>query len=296
MLSPHERLPPRGLVLLAFLSLFWGLNWPIMKTVLSEIPPLYFRSACLLFGGFGLLVIARLSGLNLGVPRRQWRRLVALSVFNVLGWNVFAVYGVLLLPSGRAALLGYTMPLWGTILSVWILGERITPARLLALLLGIAGIVALMGASVEGMLRAPLGVACMLLAAWSWALGIVLMKRLPVTIPTTVLTGWMLLISGVPISLAALLLETSRLTVPSFWPLFGLVYNVVIAFMFCYWAWNRIVLMVPVAVSSLSALTTPLIGVLGGIVFLGEPFGWNEIVAALLILAAVATVSIKRSG
>ena len=295
MLSPHERLPPLGLMLLAFLSLFWGLNWPIMKIVLSEIPPLTFRSACLLLGGLGLLVIARLSRLNLGVPRGQWRRLVTLSFFNVLGWNVFAVYGVLLLPSGRAALLGYTMPLWGTLLSVWLLGERLTPSRLLALLLGVAGIVALMGGSIEGMLRAPLGVACMLAAAWSWALGIVLMKRRPVDIPTTVLTGWMLFISGVPITAAALLLETERLAVPSFWPLFGLIYNIVIAFMFCYWAWNRIVLMVPVAVSSLSSLTTPLIGVLGGIIFLGEPLGWDEMVAALLIVSAVATVSIKRT-
>lgn len=294
MLSPHERLPPRGLVLLAFLSLFWGLNWPIMKTVLSEIPPLYFRSACLLFGGLGLLAVARASGLPLAVPRGQWRRLAWLSVFNVLVWNLFAVYGVLLLPSGRAALLGYTMPLWGVLLSAWLLGERITPARIAGLALGVAGIVALMGASIEGMMRAPLGAACMIIAAWSWALGIVLLKRLPVAVPTTVLTGWMMLIAGVPITVAALLLETSRLVVPSFWPLFGLIYNIFISFMFCYWAWNRIVMMVPVAVSSLSSLTTPLIGVVSGIVLLGEPFGWNEVVASLLILAAVATVSIKR--
>jgi len=52
---------------------------------------------------------------------------------------------------------------------------------------------------------------------------------------------------------------------------------------------------VPVAVSSLSSLATPLIGVLGGSFFLGEPLGWRESVAALLILAAVATVSVKRT-
>ena len=295
MHSPHERLPRQGLILLAALTLFWGLNWPIMKMVLSEVPPLYFRGCGLLLGGMGMLLIARLSGKPVAIPRDSWGRILLFSLFNIIGWNVLSIYGISLLPSGRAALLGYTMPLWGTLLSVWILGERLTPSRLLALLLGVAGIVALMGGSIEGMLRAPLGVACMLAAAWSWALGIVLMKRRPVDIPTTVLTGWMLFISGVPITAAALLLETERLAVPSFWPLFGLIYNIVIAFMFCYWAWNRIVLMVPVAVSSLSSLTTPLIGVLGGIIFLGEPLGWDEMVAALLIVSAVATVSIKRT-
>ncbi len=74
-----------------------------------------------------------------------------------------------------------------------------------------------------------------------------------------------------------------------------MVYNVTVAFMFCYWAWNRIVMMVPVAVSSLSSLITPLIGVVGGALLLGEQPGWQEGLAAVLILAAVAVVSLRRS-
>ena len=294
MSSPHERLPPLGLLLLAGLSLFWGLNWPIMKVVLSEVPPLSFRALCLLGGGSGLLLVTRASGISFKVAPGEWPRLMALALFNVAGWNVFAVYGVLLLPSGRAALLGYTMPLWGVLLSVWMLGERLTARRIAGLLLGIAGIFVLMGDSFAGIMQAPIGAACMIAAAMSWAFGIVLMKRLPVSMPTIAMTGWTMLLSGVPITVAALAFETSRLSVPSFWPAFGLAYNVLIAFMFCYWAWNRIVLMVPVAVSSLSSLTTPLIGVLGGVLLLGETLGWREIVAALLILAAVGTVSIRR--
>ena len=294
MLSPHERLPRQGLVLLAALSLFWGLNWPIMKVVLSEVPPLYFRGSCLLLGGIGMLMLARASGNSVTVPQGCWKRVGLLSLTNIVGWNVLAIYGVSLLPSGRAALLGYTMPLWSALFSVWILGERVTARRLVGLLLGLSGIVALMGGSLQGMMQAPLGVTCMIVAAWSWALGVVLLKRLPVAMPTSALTGWIMLLGGLPILVAAILLESSRLLVPSFWPAFGLAYNTLIAFMFCYWAWNRIVFMVPVAVSSLSSLATPLIGVLGGIVFLGEPLGWREGLAALLILSAVGTVSFKR--
>jgi len=294
MPSPHERLPPLGLLLLAALSLFWGLNWPIMKVVLGEVPPLTFRAFCLLGGGGGLLLIARASGIVTAVAPGEWPRLLALSLFNVVGWNVFAVYGVLLLPSGRAALLGYTMPLWGVILSVWMLGERFTARRGAGLLLGIAGILTLMSDNLEGIVHAPIGAGCMVAAALSWAFGIVLIKRLPVAMPTIAMTGWMMLLAGIPIAVAAIAFETARLSMPTFWPAFGLAYNMLIAFMFCYWAWNRIVLMVPVAVSSLSSLTTPLIGVLGGVVLLGEALGWREIVAALLILAAVGTVSIRR--
>lgn len=294
MSGTHDRLPRQGLLLLAALSLFWGINWPIIKVVLSEVPPLYFRAFCLLLGGMGILAIARASGSVITVARNQWQRIALFSLCNIIGWNVPAIYGVLLLPSGRAALLGYTMPLWSSLLSAWLLGERITPRRFVALLLGLSGIVALMGGSLEGMLQAPVGVACMICAAWFWALGVVLLKRLPVSLPTTTLTGWMMILGGIPLLAVAIPLETAQLTLPSFWPAFGVIYNVLIAFMFCYWAWNRIVLMVPVAVSSLSSLVTPLIGVAGGALILGEPLGWQEILAALLILAAVGTVSLKR--
>ena len=292
--SPHDRLPRPGLLLLAALSLFWGANWPIMKMVLSEVPPLYFRSCCLLLGGVGMLTLARASGMSLKVPAGQWKRVLWLAVFNIAGWNALVIIGVSLLPSGRAALLGYTMPLWSVMLSIWFLGERLTLRSVFGLLLGLAGIVVLMGGSLEGMMRAPVGVACMILGAWSWAIGVVLFKRLPVAMPTSSLTGWTMLIGSLPLLVMAIPLETSRLAMPSFWPIFGMFYNIFVAFMFCYWAWNRIVLMVPVSVSSLSSLSTPLIGVLGGVVFLGEPLGWQEITAALLILAAVGSVSLRR--
>ena len=292
--SPHERLPRQGLLLLAALSLFWGANWPIMKMVLTEVPPLYFRSCCLLLGGIGMLTLARASGMSLKVPTGQWKRVLWLAVFNIAGWNALVIIGVSLLPSGRAALLGYTMPLWSVMLSIWFLGERLTVRSVFGLLLGLAGIVVLMGGSLEGMKQAPAGVVCMILGAWSWAIGVVLFKRMPVTMPTSSLTGWTMLLGSLPLLVLAVPLETSRLAMPSVWPIFGMLYNIFVAFMFCYWAWNRIVLMVPVSVSSLSSLSTPLIGVLGGVVFLGEPLGWQEITAALLILAAVGSVSLKR--
>lgn len=293
-MDSHDRLPRKGLFLLAALSLFWGINWPIMKIVLSEIPPLSFRASCLLLGGLGILGIARLAGHSTAVPQGRWKTLMLLSLFNIIGWNVPAVYGVALLPSGRAALLGYTMPLWSALLSVWILGERLTWQRLLGLVLGLCGIVALLGGNLQEMLEAPVGIACMILAAWSWALGVVLIKRFPVAIPTTVLTGWTMFLGAIPLLLVAIPLEGQSLTLPGLWPSLGLIYNIFIAFMFCYWAWNRIVLMVPVAVSSLSSLVTPLIGVAGGTLLLGETLGWREGLAAVLILAAVGTVSLRR--
>jgi drug/metabolite transporter (DMT)-like permease len=292
--SPHERLPRQGLLLLAMLSLCWGANWAVMKMVLSEVPPFYFRTICLLGGGAGLLCVARLSGVPIRVPDRQWRKVLWLATFNLALWNALVIIGISQLSSGRAALLGYTMPLWSTLLSIRFLGERLTARTVFGLLLGVAGIVVLLVDSMEGMRQAPVGVICMILGALSWAIGMVLFKRLPVAMPLAPLTGWMMLVSSVPMILLAIPLETPRLVVPGAGPILGVLYNVFISFMLCNWAWNRIMQMVPVSVSALSSLTVPLIGVLCGVVFLDEPLGWQEITASLLIVGAVGSVSIRR--
>ncbi|HEX7839655.1 MAG TPA: EamA family transporter [Kofleriaceae bacterium] len=286
----RSRLPPFGLVLLALVALGWGFAWPIIKLVLTEIPPLTYRGICLLAGGGGVLLVARLGGQPLNVPARHWGRLLVLSACSVVGWNLFVVYGIALLPSGRAALLAYTMPLWSMALSVWLLGERLTGRRGVALVLGMLGVVTLLGGDLAGMAHAGSGVVLMLAAAVSWALGVVLMKRFALPVPTASLTGWMMLAGGVPFVAGAVVLEHGRWQPVTTAVALGLVYSVVIAFMFGYWAWNRLVLMVPVAVSSVSSLATPVVGVLSGMWLLREPLTWHELAAGSFILGAIALV------
>ncbi len=57
----------------------------------------------------------------------------------------------------------------------------------------------------------------------------------------------------------------------------------------------RLVTLVPVSVSSLSSLITPLIGVISGILLLGEQPGWPEYSATVLILGAVAVVNFSSA-
>lgn len=291
----RSRLSPFGLLLLGLITLGWGFTWPVIKLVLVETPPLTYRASCLFAAGAGILVLARIGGQSLRVPARYWGRLLALSACSIVGWNVLVIYGVGHLPSGRAALLGYSMPLWSMLLSVWLLDERFTARRGVALLLGMGGVMVLLGADLARMTSAATGVVLMVGAAISWALGVVLMKRFALPIPTVSLTGWMMLTGAAPIAIAAVLLEHDRWRPVSTIPALGLAYSVLVTFMFGYWAWNRLVLMVPVAVSSISALATPVVGVLSGMWLLDEPLTWQEIIAGLFILAAIALVLRSRS-
>ena len=283
--------PRAGLVLLALVTIGWGLNWPIIKRVLDEVPPLTFRGACLLAGGLVTMLLARVAGQSLKVRNGvEWARILALSACNVVGWNVLVVYGVARLPSGRAALLGYTMPIWSMTLSLWLLGERFTARRAVALALAMIGVLALLGADLGAMASSLTGVVFMLGAAMSWGLGVVLLKRFALAIPTLALTAWMIVVGAVPVLAAAILLERHLWHPVSAVAALGLVYNIVVSFILCYWAWNRLVLMVPVAVSSISSLATPVVGVLSGIWLLDEALTWRELVAGSFILAAIALV------
>jgi drug/metabolite transporter (DMT)-like permease len=286
----RSRLSPSGLVLLALVTLAWGLSWTAIKVVLVELPPLTFRAICLVAGGAGVLGLARLAGQSLRVPAGAWGRLLAISAGSVIGWNVFLVYGIAALPSGRAALLGYTMPLWSTLLSVWLLGERLTARRAGSLVLGMAGVVVLLAGDLAGMAAAAGGVVLMLAAALSWGFGVVLIKRFALPMPAACLTGWMMLAGSAPFVVGAVALERGRWHPISAGVGLGLTYSVVVAFMFGYWAYNRLVLMLPVAVSSISILATPVVGVLSGMWLLHEPLTWHEVAAGACIVGAIALV------
>jgi drug/metabolite transporter (DMT)-like permease len=276
--------------LVVILTLGWGLNWPMMKMALAEIPVWTFRGVCCASGAIGLFLIAWLSKQRIRVPDGQWRTLLVTSLCNVTAWNVFIGYGLTMLPSGRTAIIAYTMPLWTVLLSRWVLHERMTPRRILGVALGMAGMVLLIGTELALVRTAPLGAFLVLCGAFGWALGTVLMRRSPIQLPTTALTAWQLLLGGLPIVIGALVLDWGRWQPIGTAATIGLVYNMFFVFIFCYWAWFRIATSAPPTVAALSTLMIPVVGVFSGIWLLDERPHWQEYGAMLLVIASLATV------
>jgi drug/metabolite transporter (DMT)-like permease len=286
-----DHLPQRLWWVLAALTLAWGFNWTALKVALSEVPPWTFRSMCLGLGSAVLFLALHLGGQRLGVPKGQWARLWLLAILNITSWNMLIAFGVALIPSGRAAILAYTMPVLAVPLSVWLLGERVTGPKLVGLLFGLGGLALLLGESFAGLGRAPLGSLLVLGAAFSWALGTVLQKRFPVSMAAGAYTAWIMLLGGVPIFIGAALFEDVRtLRDVSLGPALGTAYNVFIAFAFAHWAWIKIATSVPVSVFSISMLIIPVVGVLSGMLILGERPSWAEYAALALVLLALITV------
>ena len=290
--------PPHLLWLLVGLTLGWGFNWPAMKVTVSEMRPMHFRTVCLLAGAAGLFAFALAGRLRIRVPAGQWGRLTAIALVNMAGCNIFAIYGISLIASGRAAILGYTMPALAVLLSAWLLHEPFTPRRALGVLLGLGGMALLLGKEVLAVGRSPAGALSMVAAAAAWALGTVLMKRWPVDLPTTSFTAWQMLLATVPVLALALGWERGSFNPFSLspGPMFGALYNIVVAFNFCYWAWTKIATEAPVGVSSLATMMIPVVGVFSSALVLGEMPHWQDYASLMLVVASLATVLIPTAA
>jgi len=290
-MSPDRQTLTRSTwLLLLVLTLGWGCNWPLIKLALVEIPVWTFRSVCVVAGAAGIFVIARISGQTLLPPRAHWPRLIGASLCNVTAWNILIAYGITLLPAGRSAILAYTMPVWAALLSVPLLHERLTKRRLLGLLLGMSGMLLLLSDAWTGLRTAPIGALLVVGAAVSWALGSVMIKRFPTSLPTTSFTAWQLLLGGLPIVVGTCVLDSGKVAPLSWQAYAALAYNIVVAFIICYWVWFKIVSRVSVIASSLGTLAIPVVGVFSSMLVLGERPDWREYLAMLLVVMAIGTV------
>jgi len=286
-----DHLPRRLWWVLAGLTLAWGFNWTAMKVALSDVSPWVFRTLCLGLGSAVLFAVLRAGGQSLAIPKGQLLRLALLAFFNITCWNMLVAFGMTMIPSGRAAILAYMMPAWAIPVSVWLLGERLTGARIAGLALGMVGLALLLGEGIASLGSAPLGSLLVLGASLSWALGTVLQKRYPMNMPAGPYTAWIMLLGGIPIFIGALLFDDFRtLGKIDLWPALGIAYNVLIAFAWAHWAWIKIATSVPVTVFSLSMLVIPVVGVFSGMLFLGERPSWAEYAALGLVLASLLTV------
>jgi len=294
-MTPGQHTLPRSTwLLLAALTVGWGLNWPMMKIALAEVPVWTLRAVSLVAGAAGIFLIAWGAGRALLPPREHWARLASSSLFNVTLWNLCVAYGLLHLPAGRTVILAYTMPIWVVLLSRLVLRESLTRRRMAGLALGMAGMALLIGDELALLRAAPIGALLVIGAAIAWAVGTVLVKRFPTDLPTTSFTGWQLAIGGLPVILGALILDHDKWHPVGSWAAVAVAYNMLVAFIFCHWAWFKIVSRASAGVSALGTLMIPVVGVLSSMLVLGERPSWQEYAALASVIGAIATVVIPR--
>jgi drug/metabolite transporter (DMT)-like permease len=263
----------RALPLVVLLTIVWGTNWSLFPLAVREVSVWTFRAVSLTGGGLMLLAFARLRGMSLRIPREHWLAVAAAAIVYLVVWNLASTYAAILIPSGQAAILGFTMPLW-TVLVAWLLfGDRPTPRMLLAIGLAALGVVLLMVPAREAYRDAPAGFLLGLAAGLGWAVGTVILKRAAVPVPALVLTAWQLLIAAIPLSVGALWLGQGQWFLPSAGSLLVIAYITVVAIAIGNAAWFAIVGLLPASVAGLSSVMVPILAMVTGAIVHAEPLG-----------------------
>jgi drug/metabolite transporter (DMT)-like permease len=281
--------------MVVIISITWGFNWAAMKTGVSEFPPMTFRALTLLAGTVMIGLLVRFQSSSLRVAREHWRELFMITLANSIVWSVLAIYGVALLSSGRAAILGYTMPIFTAVIGMLVFGERPSARLGLGVLAAALGVLLLLWNELSTIGGSPLGALLILVSAAAWAYGTHLMRRRRQPTSALVITFWSMLITLAICALLALVTDWGRWQGDaSLAGWLALLYNGLLAYGIAQWLWYRLASTVTPVASSLSVMSIPAIGLISGMIWLDEPAVWQDWLALVCIVLAIATVVLPQ--
>jgi drug/metabolite transporter (DMT)-like permease len=280
------------------LCCIWGSTWLFIKLGLADLPPFTFAGIRFLIASIVLLILLRVRGLSLPRFRRDW------FLLAIVGVTAFSLnYGLLFwgeqyISSGLAALLQATTPAFGLIVAHYYLpGERITPAKIVGVLIGVLGVGVIFSnqLSVAGP-RALAGRIALLFSAVCVAFSNVWVKAYCRHLDPIVLAAGQMMCGLIPLLLIGVPLEGNPFefhwTPMALAALFYLaIVGSVIAFILYYWLMRNM----DVTKTMLISLVTPVVAVTLGMIVLKETLEWRTIAGGVMIMFGIALIVLRRT-
>ena len=280
----------KALQLLLLAVLLFGGVWPVTKVAFQHATPLWFGFARAALASLAAMAVLAALG-RLRLPGRQdLRGMAAIGLLQIGAFFAFAHLALSLVPAGRTAVLGNVTIFWLVPLSVWLLGERVSPRRWVAAAFGLAGVAVMMGPwamdwTAPGMV---FGHALLLGASFSWSAAIILTRLYPPRAPIMDLLPWMFLLGALLILPIALWVEPPHAgggIGPGAWVAAGFIG--LIAAPIGTWATVEAGRHLNAVVASVGFLLVPVFGVALATIWLREPLGWDLLVGGALIILSV---------
>ena len=283
-----------SVLLLLLVGVLWGLNWPVVKILMSELPTYTIRAIAFPVAAVILATQALVKKETIIPSVRQLVALCITGTFLVFGFNMLTSLGQSLTEASKAAIVAYTMPAMTAALSVVFLKESMQPKTVIALCAGMLGIVVLIFEELGVMLAYPAGVFAMLCAAFSWAVGNILLKAQTWTLGTTARAAWFFAISTLltwPV--VWMLGELAELQTPSITIIALMIFHILGPMVLCYQLWALLLTRLSVSVAAISVLTAPVVGVLSSVFLVGDKLTLHKVIALLLIVTSIGITQIR---
>jgi len=293
-----EYKPKLTLLAFAIVYVVWGSTYLAIAIAVETLPPLLY--AGLRFALAGLLLAAWLAfrGVDLRISRRELAGAAAVGILLLAVANGLVVLAERTVPSGVAALIVASIPLWIVIYRM-IAGERVGRDLLAGVLLGLVGVAILV---VPGGLNGtidPIGALMLFGATLSWALGTFLSPRLSTPRNALVSTAYQMLAGGVVLLVVGLgrgeLAHVDPATF-SIRSMIAFAYLVLFGSLVAYSAYTWLLRNASVSLVSTYAFVNPVVAVVLGALVLAEPITPSILIGAAVIVVAVAFIVFRQNA
>ena len=287
---------------LAFAALYtiWGSTYLAIKFAIETIPPYLMSAGRFIVCGLILFAWSRWRG-SPSPSRREWRDGAIVGFLLLAGGNGAVGWAEQKVPSGITALLVASVPMWAVLID-WARphGKRPSLIVSLGLLIGLAGVAVLAAPEFGGATPgAGLGATVLILGSISWAAGSIYSRQSARPSSALMSTSLQMIGGSVGLLLVAVVLgEPSRLvisaiTLKSF---LGWAYLVTFGGLIGFTAYAYVLRETTPAKATTYAYVNPVVAVLLGWAFANEPISMRTVIAAGIILAGVAMISLAGSG
>ena len=297
------RRPLLSWIALAVVYMMWGLTYLAIRVGVGHLPPLVLAGTRYVVAGALLYPIAlraasRSRGPGEGRPRpaaKAWLAGAVVGILLLFAGNGGLTVGETMLPSGFAAVLVATVPLW-IILFAWpVQHQRITWRSAAGLAVGLGGVAILVGNSMaSGRIS---GVIIVIGGSAAWGFGSVLGQRLALPSHAMLAAAIEMLAGGVVLLAAAAgagefsHIQWSSVPATSW---IALAYLIGPGSILAFTAYGYALSHLPVTTVSTYAYVNPVVAVLAGTLFLGEHLTWREGLGAALVVGSIVII-LRRS-
>ena len=286
-------------VWLALLALYvvWGSTYLGIKVAIETIPPFFHAAIRFLISGMILVVWQRSAGQSLPT-RKQWISAAIIGTLLLLGGNGLVSWAEQFIPSGIAALIIGSMPMF------LVLAEAVRPngvkptwRAIVGLLIGFVGIFILVGpAEISGSSTKlnPFGLLALLGACITWASGSVYSKTADLTKSSLMNTGAQMLMGSVSLLIVSLLtgeLHGWDITAVSARSLYGLTYLILIGSLVGFASYGWLLQNAPISLVATYAYVNPIVAVFLGNWIGNEPLEPRIWIAAAIIIGSVIFIN-----
>lgn len=283
----------RLILMLSCVVLVWTSNWPLMPLAVQEVSVWTFRAISTFGAGLMLLSYARMRGQSIKFLKEDWAMVCLAAIGYPFVFSTASVWSAIMIPSGQAAILGFTMPFWIILLSWFFFGRKFNIIILIALCFAIISVCLLVVDNFETYRREPLGVVLGLIAAIGWAANSMIIERRPPRLSPLVLAGWQLIICSVPISCLAFIFGEGNWFVPTWRSIFVIGWQTIMPMGLGNAVWFSIISYVPAHIAGISMIFVPILAMLSGTIAYGEPLGFNQIMSMGCCFIALFLVLVR---